>query len=675
MKFSYSLIKKLLPKVPPKARLIEALNLRSFETENLSGDAFEVSLPANRYSDAASHLGIARETSVIFGAKLKNPVKQIVNLPTDRGFLSVKIQEPALCRRYAARYFEIKKVGTSPAWIQKILKSCGLKPINSLVDLMNYVMLEVGQPLHVFDFDRLTAERNPNSRIHSNAPNKKIILIRLAKNGEKMETLDIQKIILDNQTLVIADSEKPIAIAGIKGGLDSGVTRKTRRIIVEAANFDGTNIYKTSRRIKLPTDAALRFSHGISPALVDWSLDRVTELLAKSGAKLLDSVDIYNNSVGDELIEFDLKNYSDLVGASVSLSDAQKIFRALGFYLKPNVGKTENNFLVRVPSWRTDIEGFEDLAEEVSRFSGYDKIRPQPIVAVLQSPTEEDLFIFKDRIRQSLVNFQLDEVYNYSFLKEDDLDRVNRIQLNRFTKSGLAELENPIAEDEKYLRPAILPMLLKNAESNSRFFDQIKIFEIGKIFSALGEIIQEKLSLGIVLAAKKEQKLIFELKGIIDELLKGLGVDDFSFVDKGNVIRIEIGPVVIGVIGPVMLEKQWNAAGAELDLDKVLNFTEEEKEFVPLKKFPAVVRDVSLLLSSKIKIGGVLSIIQDASPQLVQNVDLLDEYVDEKFGGKQSLTFRIIFQADDRTLTDEEVGKEMRKIILLLRKKTGGEIR
>ena len=662
MKFSYSLIKKFLTKAPPKTKLADALNMRSFETENLAGDLLEISLPPNRYSDAASHLGIAREVSTIFGLKLENLIPAIVNPPSNKGLLEVKIENRNLCPRYAARYFEIKKISQSPLWIQKSLKACGLKPINNVVDLMNYVMLETGQPLHAFDADKLKGTKKKT---------KNFILIRKAKKGEKIETLDGQKFTLDSGILVIADAERPLAIAGIKGGQNSGVSRRTKRIIVEAANFDPVTIFKGSRRLNLPTDAALRFSHGISPALVDFGLDRATLLLKKAGAKLVDSVDIYPRPIGEELIEFKLDKYRDLIGADVSLTKAKRIFGGLGFIVEPKKATT-SSFMVRIPEWRTDIEDFEDLAEEVARLTDYNALRPQAPLVSIKPAHEEDAVIFKDKVRRILTNLQLDEVYNPSFLGEDELKNSHEFR-SVFGKTVL--VENPIAEDKKYLRPSLAPLLLKNIKDNSRFLEQIRIFEIGKIFYEKRGVPGEKLSLGIALAAKKEPRLILEIKGLADELLKGLGVSDYSIIHQGEGLRAESGNQVLGIMRLAHLEKNWVAAVGEFDLDKVLGLTEEEKEFVPLKKFPAIMRDISILVGREVRIGEILEAIQAASPKLIENVDLIDEYIDERFGGKQSLTFRIVFQAEDRTLTDDEVNMEIKKITLALAKKFRAKVR
>lgn len=726
MKFSYSFIRKLFPRAPTKAKLIEALTMYSFETGDAAGDVFEASIPPNRYSDAASHLGIAREVAAVAGAVLKNPVKTIVNPPADQGFVKVKVEDKNLCPRYAARYFEINpsvgsgrgEVGSSPAWMQKVLKECGLKPINHIVDLVNYVMLEVGQPLHAFDADRIADRRGLYADKRSKSGLREpALIVRRAKRGERIGTLDGQKLTLDPEVLVIADAKDALAIAGVKGGASSGVSTKTRRIIVEAANFDPVSIYKTSRKLKLMTDAAVRFSHGISPALVAMGLDRVTELLLAAGATLGDSVDVYPHPVGEELIEFDVEKYLFFIGVPVTAAEAKKRFLALGFSIQdadlrgPHAdsrrkSQRQSAFLVRIPPWRTDIEEFEDLAEEVSRLVGYNALTPQPPLVHLLPATEADEIVFKDKVRGILANAQLDEVYNSSFVDEEAARTFSLLGPG----SGPVEVANPISNDRRHLRASLMPLLLRNVESNARFFDRVRIFEIGKVFGVVGGETKEKLVLGIALAARKEPRAILELKGIVDDLLSGIGVEEASFAplenragygrngknkilsprgeerttppsfltgfaDRGTELLVESGREFLGRLELISLPKGWTAAAGEINLEKALSIAEEKHEFKPLPRFPAVVRDISLLVSREVRIGEVLEMIQDASPKLIDDVDLIDEYVDERFGGKQSLTFRIVFQAEDRTLTDGEVNSEMAKVVAALKKKLRAEVR
>ncbi len=648
MKFSYALIKKLSPRLPGITKVAEASNLYSFEVEEAAGDLLDIAMPANRYSDAASHIGIAREVSAALEKPFKSPVKEIINPPSGQGILKVEVENRAACPRYSARVFEIKKLPATPAWMKGVFKTCGLKPINGIVDLTNYVMLETGQPLHAFDAGKLASGK---------------IIVRKAKNGEKIETLDGQRFELNPNDIVIADSSKALGIAGIKGGLNSGVDGRTRRIIVEAANFDPVRIFKTSRRLKLVTDASVRFSHGLSPELAGQGMDRITELLIKSGAKLVDSVDIYPKKAGDGIIEFTPERYKSLIGAEISQAKAKKIFMSIGFLIEKNGAKKKSpdSFLVRVPAWRTDVENQEDLIEEAARFIGYNKMKPQMPTVALKPAQEEDMVILKEKVRRFLVNVNLNEVYNHSFSDEGGKSAVG--------------LENPISSEFKELRQTLQAGLLKNVADNGRFFDEVRVFEIGKIFKSEGGNVRENLHLGIAIGARKKSSVL-ELKGIFDDLLRSLGLEDFRMTESaGEALRIESGKRIFGSIKAANLEKGWVASVGEISLDAILPVIEEERAFKPLPKYPAVMRDISVLLSVDARIGQVMEAIERASSKSVEDVDLIDEYVDEKFDGKQSLTFRIIFQSEDKTLTDAEVDRDLSKIISELKKTFRAEVR
>lgn len=633
--------------MPGISKVAEASNLHSFEVEEAEGDMLDIAMPANRYSDAASHIGIAREVSAALDKPFKSPVKTIINPPSGQGILKVEVENKAACPRYSARVFEIKKLPASPVWMKNVFKTCGLKPINGIVDLTNYVMLETGQPLHAFDADKLSGKK---------------IIVRKARNGEHFETLDNQRFELNSGDTVIADSSKALAIAGIKGGLNSGVDGRTKRIVIEAANFDPVRVFKTSRRLKLITDASIRFSHGLSPELAGQGMDRITELLIKSGAKLVDSVDVYPKQAADEIIGFSIEKYASLIGAEISAAKAKKIFMNIGFSIEKPKNPAKDSFVVRVPAWRTDVETPEDLIEEAARFVGYNKMKPQMPTVALKPAQEEDMVILKEKVRRFLVNVNLNEVYNHSFSDEGG-------------KSAI-ELENPISSEFKELRQTLQAGLLKNVADNGRFFDEVRIFEIGKVFRNEGGKVRERLHLGISIGAKKKS-YVLELKGIFDDLLKSFGLYDFSMTesaDRKN-LQIGLGKKIFGNIKTINLEKGWVASVGEMDLDAILPVIEEERAFKPLPKYPAVMRDISVLLSVDARIGEVMETIETASSKYVENVDLIDEYVDKKFDGKQSLTFRIVFQSEDKTLTDAEVDRDLAKIISALKRAFKAEVR
>ena len=655
MKFSYTLLKKIFPELPSKSKTIELLNLYVFETEDLGGDSIDISLPANRYSDASSHLGIARELGIILNKKIKNPIKLIVNQPSKNNFIQVEVEYKNLCPRYLVYYLEIPKVRESSPQVKKILKSCGINPINNIVDIANLVMLETGQPLHIFDADKLEGD----------FPKK--IIVRKAKQGEIIETLDDQKFKLSNKDLVISDIKNPLAIAGIKGGKYSGVTKSTKRIILEAANFDSVSIYYTSKSLNLKTDASIRFSHGISPELVKIGADRAVLYLKQLGAKLLDSYDSNPKKFTERIIDFDVEKYEKFIGEKIELKKAKNYFEKLGFFIK----KINKNVLrVHIPSWRLDLEDFEDLAEEVMRFEGINNLKPQKPVIELNPHKEENIFVLKDKIKWSFQKLGLSEVYTHSLISEED--KVLS-ELNLDFSNKVIEILYPVSKEFKYLRPSLFMNLKNVLLNNSRFFNEVKIFEIGKVFYKENNNFREELKLGCGILNKKDYP-VFELKGVFSSLFEDLGIDDYLMVEDDKKIKIEVDREFIGNIFYFKTKKGFNIALAEINVETILKLAEEEKEFKPLPKYPSVLRDISILVSKDFRIGEIMEKISNASP-ILEDVDLIDEYWEESFSNNQSLTFRLIFQSEEKTLTDKEVNEELEKIKNILYKDFKAQIR
>ena len=647
MKFSYNLIKKLAPGKYSKEELVEKLNLHSFETADLGEDVLEISVTPNRYADAASHLGIAREAAAIFNLKLQDPSGKIVKSDAkDRGLLGINIKEKKLCRRYVGAYIAGVKVGQAPSWMKEILESCGLRSINNVVDIMNYVMLELGQPMHAFDADKISGG----------------IIVRKAKKGESMETIDGNNFVLYPENLIIADAKKPLAIAGIKGGKSSEVAVKTKNIFLEAANFEGGNIYRSSKRLGLVTDASVRFSHQASPESAFWAMNRALQLIKETaGGKVYKTIDVYSKKQSREVIKVDSKKINNLIGHDFSEKEIWQALQALGF--------KKNGRTAEVPWFRPDVRDIEDLAEEVIRLRGYDSLASHSPKVALGVASEEDQIILKDRIRSFLAGAGASEVYNYSFLSEKEVG------------SEAVELANPMSNQYQFLRDSLKPDLIKNLESNKRFFDAVRIFEIGKVFLGEKSGVTEKLKLGVGISSKDSY---LELKGLLDSLLGSLGITDYNLVEKGNYLKIHIDGSEAGSLELVSGLRQ--ASIIELDLDLLLKNISEEKEFKPLSKFPSITRDLSIYVPNEVRVGGILDLIQRVSSKLVQDVDLIDFYEpvpaikpaydktsdEEK---KKGLTFRIVFQAEDRTLTDAEADREMAIINKVLIDEFDAELR
>ncbi len=649
MKFSYTLLKQFVPKLVGKAQTMDLLSTYSFEAEEAQGNTIEIKIPANRYSDASSHVGIARELSAALDVPLvlrnfKNLpfIEQKAKVAKSPKKYSVSVQDEKLCPRYSAQYFEHVKIGPSPKWLQSALTECGLRPINNVVDIMNYVMIETGQPLHAFDYDKLAGKGKPE------------IIVRRAKKGERITSIDGVKYPLGAEMLVIADPEKPLAIAGIKGGTGCEVTEMTTRILVEAANFDGVSIMKTSRKLGLTTDASQRFSHDISSSLAEAGLNRAAQALQSlAGALPGERYDSLAKPNPKKVLAFDIAACNKLLGASFSNAEAAGYLRRLGF---KNVKKN----LWEIPSERTDIETNEDLSEEVIRIYGIGKLKASAPHVPLMAPVANDLVTTKTLARNMLRGFGIDEVYNHTFISKDDIAR------GELWKGKAIALENPVSSEYEYLRQALAYSVAKNIDENFKYYDTVRIFEIGNTFLNDGKHTHERTHLCVALGAKNSETF-FELKGIVIRMLEGLGVMDVTMKElpqnessffMESSLEVKSGNTLLGYLG----FSRGSVSIAELDLEAIIKNAEGEREYEPLQKYPEVMRDISMFISLDTRIGDVMEAVQGENVKLITDVDLVDEYVDEAFSDKQSITLRVVFQAKDRTLTSDEIDREMKRI-------------
>lgn len=629
MKFSYPLLKKLVPGLPSQAKFSDVINLKAFEVEEAAGNTIEIKVTPNRFADAASHWGIAREASAIFKLKNKIEDKSLTGLPKGKGKVKVKVLDKAACPVYIARYLEVSKIGESPDWIKSVLTDCGLRPVNAVVDIMNYAMLETGQPLHAFDADKLDGE----------------IVVRFAKPGEKVVSLDSHSYQLSKDDLVIADKSGVLAIAGIKGGKRAEVTKETKRIVVESANFNQALIYKTMKRIALATDASMMFSRGLSPYSAAIGGNRAASLMKEVlKAKLVDSAESLGKFPGKKIIEFDTDRFNSVIGLNFSKNQAADYLRLLGFVILSKPTKNKNNFLVEVPVLREDVSIFEDLAEEVVRLYGVNDLKPIAPTISLSPADSDDIVNFKREIRTVLTGLGFSETYNSSFVGKKGIDET-------------LELMNPISVEKKYLRTSLIGGIKENVALNSREFPSVRVFEIGKVFSGKGE--GTRLALGV-----KEVDAMLHLKGVLTQLLKRCGLTDILMKEgeKGWLLIESDGRL----LGKIHSAKK-DLALAQLDLEVFLQVAVEENEYRPLPKYPAVTRDISLVVPASTKVGQVMEAINDLSLTHIQNVDLID-YFDNFEGNKNktSLTFRLVFRSENRTLTDAEVDREIEKTTKIL---------
>ena len=629
MKFSYSLIREMVPNLPAKKKVADELALKSFEVDGIEGDALDIKINSNRWSDAASHTGIAREAAAIFNSR-SIPVK-VFNLKKIKKGLGVRLNKDSGCYRYMGCKIELAKKGTTPSWMKKYLRVCGLRSISPIVDILNYVMIEVGQPMHAFDAEKVKGD----------------IIVRKAKKGEKIITIDGGEYKLSSSDTVIADEEKLLAIAGIKGGKSAEITAKTKKVILEAANFDSVSVYKTSRDIKLDTDASRRYGHGMSSEKAYLGMGRALKLLEQiCFAKPVSITDVYEVKEPRKFIKFDSDKFESITGVKVSKAQAIGILKKLGFKMKGDVAE--------VPAERLDVEIFEDLAEEVIRMYGLEEIEAEvPVISIV--PLHDDPIVhFKDKVKRSFVTVGFDEILSYSF--------------GDFNNS-FVELLNPISQDKAYMRPNLATGLDEVIDKNEKSFNRIRIFEFGKVFDDIGK---EHWSLaGAVKTDSKEDSLRI-LRGSLEEVLDKIGIGYTSFISSNkDLLILEVDGKEAGKL---WLSKKGSRAFFEADAEKLMEASEAEFEYKPLSPYPTAMRDLSLWVSADIRVGDLLGTINDLNISDLSDVDLEDYYPDldnNRFG----ITFRLIFQSYKKTLTEAEIEAKMGQIIQAISALKGVEIR
>jgi len=675
MIFSYNWLQSFFKKQLPKPeKLAELLTMKAFEAGEVKkiGDdwVLDIEIMANRAPDCFSHLGIARECSVIINSKFSLPDQKLIEDKSLRvkDFIGVEVKGRGTCSRYTARVVVDVKVAPSPKWIRERLIACGLRPINNIVDITNYIMIETGQPLHAFDGEKLEGKK---------------IIVRLAKNGEKIVTLDKEKYDLDDDVLVIADAQKPIAIAGIKGGKLPEIDAKTKIVVLESANFNSKIIRRGSKKIDLKTDSSLRFEHGLDLNLTELAINRAAFLIGEvaKGKIAQGLVDFYPKKVLPKRVKLNLDYAEKLLGVNISSKEIKNILNKLEF----KITKEKSQYLeVEVPTFRLDINIAEDLIEEIGRIYGYQKIVAVfPLVSLV--PPKRNLDIFWEGLTKNILKETgFSEVLNYSFIGEKEREAFS------FKTKEIIEIENPISLEQRYLRPSLLPNLIKNIQLNQRYFNSIKIFELGKIFRA-GKNKEKEQIAGVITGEE-----FYQLKGVVDLLFRKLGIsgvwyDDYqptpeesklSVWDLKKCAEIKVDGQEIGFLGEVspkireIFKIESKLVAFDIDFEKLQKLSSQEHEYQPISRYPAAIRDLAVLVPQGTKVVKVLNKINIAGGKLIRDIDLFDIYEGEELPeGKKNLAFHIIYQTEDRTLSSKEIDEIQNKIIKTLEKDPEWQVR
>jgi phenylalanyl-tRNA synthetase beta chain len=640
---------------------------------NIEDTVFNVGVTPNR-SDCLSMIGIAREVASITGKKMKQPSVKIKESSEDINSLtSVKIIDADACPRYTARMIKNVQIGASPVWMKTRLEAAGLRAINNIVDVTNFVMLEMGQPLHAFDFHFLEEGR---------------IVVRKSKENEEFISLDGKSRTLPADTLLICDGVKPVAIGGIMGGLNSEVKEDTRVIFLESAYFNPTSIRRSARKLALPTDAAYRFERGIDPEGVVKALNRAAQLIAdlSGGSICKNYIDEYPEKISTiQDIPLRLDRIRQVIGMEIGATDVVRILRSIGMVLKQN-GK--GRYLVTPPTCRVDILREIDLIEEVIRLYSYDRVPVTlPAVAVTEIAVIPRLYL-EERIRQLLIGSGYTEIVNYSFgipVAADLLCLPENDERRR-----LVRIKNPLGEDLSVMRTTMIYGLLETAKKNANngSFD-LSIFEIGRIFlkRKAGELPEEKNMLAGLLTGKLTDDLwgsrktvdFYTLKGCLENIFFDLKLNNCrynstaveSFLHPGKSCGIYLDDQQIGFLGevhPDVLEKidlKNNVYVFEINLDILVSaYLDRNIAYQEISKFPAVMRDAAFVIPDTMEADQMLKIVLGQKEDLLENVCIFDVYTGKEISqGTKSLGLRFSYRASARTLTDLETNTVHDRIV------------
>ncbi|MEK7680543.1 MAG: phenylalanine--tRNA ligase subunit beta [Patescibacteria group bacterium] len=637
--------------------------------------------------DLWGHYGIAREVAVLFDKKIKE-YKVVKIKPGKEVGLKVTVEDAKLCPRYMAVAMSGVEVKPSPEWLQKSLLAVGLRPINNIVDITNYVMMDLGQPMHSFDAERL---RNSKSQV----TNPKIVVMR-ASDGEKFTTLDGKEHILSSEMLVIASEEKTLAIAGVMGGMDSGISNETKTIIFESANFDASSTRKTSTKLGLRTDSSARFEKGLDPNLAEIALQRAVGLVLEicPKAKVASNVaDQKKFNLSANQLEISMEFLEKKIGVTLQKKEVVRILSDLGFAVKAK----GNGMLVKIPSWRAtkDISIPEDLVEEVLRVYGYNKIGSSMPAFSINPPEENKLRKLERRLKNILVNsLSYTEAYNYSFVSPQMVTKIGD------DISKYLELDNPLSQERPFLRRNLLPNLLENVKSNIENYPEVKIFEIGKVFSTkqsgsrVGSnsdnlLPKQDTWLAVAVASKKDDAPFWQSKRVLESIFSALNMDfqilPHDIVQKwehpSRLALVASGGQTLGVlceINPSVLQNlgiEQHVGVLQLNLSALADLPEVGINYKAIPEFPSVERD----LAFKVKKEATHEEIQNALLQmsdLLKKVELFDVYEGKNIGADyKSMAYHFVYQSPERTLTSTEVDAIQEKTVGILSKKFGAEVR
>ena len=632
----------------------------AIEVLGLHDTVFEYEITSNRV-DCYSTLGLARETAATFHKEFKAPEVHVKGCGGDvNDYIKVEVQDHDLCSRYCARVVKNIRLAPSPEWMQRRLASVGIRPINNLVDITNYVMEEYGQPMHAYDLDTLAGHQ---------------IVVKNAAEGEKFTTLDGQERTMDQDVLMICDGEKAVGIAGIMGGENSMITDDVTTMLFEAACFDGVNIRKSSKRVGLRTDASGKFEKGLDPNNAMDALNRACQLVEELGAGEVvgGAVDVYSKKKEPVRVPFDAAKINRMLGTDIS----EEVM--IGYFKKIDLGYDAETKEVIAPTFRHDLFRIADLAEEVARFYGYDNI---PTTLPDGEATTGKL-TFKLRIEQvarDIAEFcGFSQGMSYSFESPKVFDKLRLPQDSQLRKT--VDIMNPLGEDYSVMRTTSLNGMLTSLATNyNRRNKNVRLYEMGNIYLPkslpLTELPDERMQFTLGMYGDGD---FFSMKGIVEEFLDKIGMHlketydpnaGKSFLHPGRQANVIYDGTVIGYLGEVHPDVADNYSLGErtyiavLDLSKITPMASFDRKYTGIAKFPAVTRDISMVMPKDMLVGTVEKVIEKRGGKLVESFKLFDIYEGEQIkAGFKSVAYSISFRANDRTLEDKDIAPIMEKIL------------
>ena len=644
----------------------------------LQDNAVEFEITPNR-PDCLSVIGLARETAASFDRKLtiNKPVVKCLGGDDINNYIDVSIDTPK-CYRYTARFVKNVKIEPSPLWMRVRLRASGIRPINNIVDITNYVMVEYGQPMHAFDYRCLSGNQ---------------IKVRMANEGEKFITLDNEERTLYSDTMVIADGEKAVGIAGVMGGANSEITNETANVVFESACFDGPCVRTATKKVGMRTESSSRFEKGLDSEMCKDALDRACELVELLGAgEVVNGViDIYPNKKPTYTVPFEPEKVNRFLGINLSEKEQKAILNKLCFEIKKDK--------IIVPSYRDDVRCMNDVAEEIVRMYGYDKLEPSYMVAELVPGGLTEKQKFQETVCETLIGVGLDELCTYSFMNANEYIMSGFDKDDEQIKS--IQIANPFGEDSKTMRASTIPTTMEVLSLNyKRSVEDCGVFELARIFiprenvvtnihNLEGTLPDEKVKISIGMFARGGFKT---LKGIIEVLLKKVGIknvkyianDKFSPMHPGRCCDVYIKDVKLGTFGEIHpkvaenygFNSQTRVYIAELDLDTLFNNATKTEEYTPLPKYPSVTRDFSFICDEEVEVATIDECIRSASSKLIENVKVFDIYRGKNLPyNKKSVSFNVVLRSNESTLTVEEADKVAQKILTTVEQKLGITIR